>query len=161
MRTSGAAHAASGSEHTDVVIRTAGSTHRDPNPLADLKGHLATSSHLLQDLLPTNMLHIPLAVAILASAASARYYLLHPQGQSEFCLAIDPCSGGDKREFSLVTAECDGGDEQKWSTRLIGDTETITWYTLAAPDRCINGNSELHPLPELSLVPQGYDKPRR
>lgn len=92
-----------------------------------------------------NMLHLPVTVALLASAASARYYYLHPQGQPQYCLAIDPCSGGDKREFSLVTDECDNSDNQKWGTRLIGDTETITWYPLSAADRCINGNSEQPP----------------
>lgn len=88
------------------------------------------------------MLRLAVSAALLASAASARYYLLHPQGQSQYCLAIDPCAGGAEREYPLVTAECDGSDEQKWGTRLIGDTETITWHTLAFPDRCINGNSE-------------------
>lgn len=87
------------------------------------------------------MLHLPLAAVLLATAASARYYILHPQGQSDYCLAIDPC-GGPQREYPLVTAQCDGSDGQKWGTRLIGDTETITWYPLSESDRCINGNSE-------------------
>lgn len=81
----------------------------------------------------------------LVPAASARYYLLHPQGRADYCLSADVCASRAADEFPLVTERCTGAPAQQWTTRLIGDTETITWQPAQYPSACINANSERSP----------------
>lgn len=105
---------------------------------------LVTPAMTLFTTLPALVLSALVLAAVNAEAQATRYYLLHPQGQPSFCLAVDTCqSTGDDR-FPLVTRQCTGGQEERWTTRLIGDTETITWQPGSDSNACIAANGAYH-----------------